>query len=124
MNLRTSIVLCLVSVAWVATCVFALTTYEHRPCLTYPPGTGTGNCAQTSCHEYLDSYARSVGMEYTKCGDSEYFMNCEEKEPDPAVCATWYRYNTPEDCENDELCYYSYDTNTGEPSCKKYPWQP
>lgn len=129
MNLRTSFALCLLFVVWVATCVFAYVTHENRPCLTIYPGAGTGDCAQTSCHEFLDPddhcvyYVKSKGVEYRKCGSSEYFLNCEEQDPSTSRCAVWYKYCKPENCEQETNGSILYERSSGVPSCKKYSWQ-
>ena len=139
MNLRTSIVLCLVSVAWVATCVFAYVTHEHRPCVVVPPGMGTGDCAQTGCHLLIAAdeggdpsiyWVRSFGKEYRKCATNEYYyLDCEEQDPSNPLCAIWYRYENEQDCNNDSpdhvdnlgSLYHTGHSNV--PSCQKYPWQ-
>ena len=105
MKLRTSFVLSLVSVVWVAACVFAtLDTMYNRPCLVFYPGAGTGVCAQKSCHEFLDPdlpdvyYVKSYGKKYKKCGDTEFYLNCEQKDPSKTICAVWYRYASKSEC--------------------------
>ena len=139
MNLRTSFTFSLVFVVWVVTCVFAFTTYEHRPCVVVPPGAGTEDCAQTGCHLLIDDdeggdvnvyWVRSFGKEYRKCSLYEYYyLDCEEQAPSSSLCSIWYRYDDEQDCNNDSPDTVDhlgglYHTGTsGAPSCKKYSWQ-
>ena len=132
MKLRTSFVLCLVSVVWVATCVFAYVTHQNRPCLIIYPGTGTGDCAQTSCHEFLDPdlpnvyYVKSYGKTYKKCGHTEFYLNCKEQDPSSPVCAVWYRYDSECDClcatgdNGENLGSAWHQGHSDEPSCQEH----
>ena len=134
MNLRASFTFSLVFVVWVAACVFAFTTHEKRPCLVKYPGSGTGDCAQTSCHEFLDPdlsrvyFVKSYGKQYKKCGSSEYYLNCEEKAPSNPVCAVWYRYDTHDDCvsalgdNSENLGGAWHQAHSDKPSCQEYSW--
>ena len=144
MNLRTSFVLSLVSVVWVAACVFAAieTKYNH-PCLTKYPGTGTGSgypgihmgCEQFGCRKLNPDnpedtyYYRTFGIEYKKCGSTEYFLNCEQEEPLNPLCAVCYLYVDEDTCKGDvagDNCHPGEligSRSSDVPSCREYSWQ-
>ena len=136
MNLRTSFAFCLVFVVWVVTCVFALTTYEHRQCLTIYPGTGTDECKQSGCKKLNpdnpeDHYCyRTFGIEHKRCGRYEsYFLNCEQKEPTTSICSVSYLYVDEDTCNADiagDDCHPGelfHSGTSGVPSCEEYSWQ-
>lgn len=127
MKLRTSFVLSLVSVVWVAACVFAaLETKYNRPCIVVPPGNGSGDCIEKSCQQLLDQpeyYMRRTAKAYRKCGATEYYLNCEQQDPSEITCAVEYKYANEIDCNNKTNGSVLGKYTSVEKSCKKYPWQ-
>ena len=120
--------LCLVSVVWVATCVFAYVTHEHKPCVVVPVSALSGDCTPVGCHYYDPDtdpappagfyYLRANGLSYRHCGETEYYVNCVEEHPEDTRCLNWHRYTSMNDCLKGKPHIY-HTTHTGMPSCEK-----
>ena len=130
MKLRTSFVLSLVLVVWVVTCVFAtLTTHNNRPCVVVPVSDLPEGCTPQGCHYYDPDttdpvppagfyFLRANGLSYRHCGETEYYLDCVEEDPEEPRCLNWHRYDSMDAClEGSPHPYHT--THTEGPSCTK-----
>ena len=114
-----AVMLSVLAVGCFLLCAYAYETHPNRPCLPRYPGTGTGVCAPVGCHTVAkdDIYARADGINYTKCGSTEYFLDCVEKPSPNPPCLQWRFYNSPDNCRDDVDCIATTLTYSPEPGC-------